>query len=143
MAKRVVRKKKRSITRPPQVNYKGRLRQFDIPDGLPSPREIREELKEYRDVLEGRLDPPMQKGVMTLMEVAEGYFSRACSIEMEILEALNTEVIDKSHPLNAVRTQEIRVFKELSKGAAELGSRRITFENLRFQQENRGLESLR
>lgn len=123
-------------------SYKGKVRQFRLGQGLPEPSEIRRELRGYRDVLMGREDPPMQKGVMTLMEVAEGYFARACEIEQEILEAQQEGRITKTGEYNTLRTQEIRSYKELFKSATELGSRRLTFENVRMQQEMRGLESI-
>lgn len=139
-------KKKRTVkvTKgvPKKPSYKGRVRQFRLGQGLPSPEAIRNELKGYRDILMGREDPPIQKGVMTLMEVAEGYFSRACEIEQEILEAQQEGRLPKTGEWNTLRTQEIRSYKELFKSATELGSRRLTFENVRVQQEMRGLESI-
>lgn len=140
--KKVVRSVKGVKKRP---NYKGRVREFRLGRGLPDPQEIREELKGYRDVLFGRKEPPLDKGVMTLMEVAEGYFSRVCEIEQNILEAQANGVLPseaKKNPYHTLRTQELRSYKEMFKSATELGSRRITFENLRTQQEMRGLESL-
>lgn len=139
MSKRVVRTKKGAPIPP---KYKGRVREFTLGSGLPSPEKITRELKEYRDVLAGRADPPIQKGVATMLEVAEAYFSRACDIEQDILIAAREGRITKSSPYHSIRTQEIRSFKEQAKSAAELGSRRITWENLRYQQELRGLESL-
>lgn len=136
MSKRkVVRKHK------PQV-YKGSVREFRVGSGLPKPEEVRAELEEYRDVLMGRKEPPLEKGVITLMEVANGYFSRACEIEQLILQAKAEGWLPKNMGYETLRTQEIRSFKELSKSATELGSRRITFENLRFEQETRGLDAL-
>lgn len=138
-------KKKKVVTKkgvPKPKSYKGKVRQFTLGEGLPSVTAIQEELDGYREVLFGREDPPIDKGVMTLMEVAEGYYSRACEIEQLIYRAIADGVIPKSHPLNSLRTQEIRSFKEMTKSATELGSRRITWENVRTQQEMRGLESL-
>lgn len=136
MTRRVVRRA------PAPVSYKGKLRSFKIPAGLPTPTEIRDEMEHYRDVLHGRADPPIQKGVITLMEVAEGYFSRLCEIEQLILRAKAEGTLPAGMGYESLRTQEIRSFKELSKAATELGSRRLTFENLRYQQEMRGLESI-
>lgn len=142
------KKKKKVITKAPKhqpqsQRYKGgQIRGFKLGEGLQSPTEIRDELEEYRDVLFSRREPPIDRGVITLMEVAEGYFSRACEIEQLILRAKAEGWLPKNQGYETLRTQEIRSFKELSKSATELGSRRITFENLRFQQETRGLESL-
>lgn len=93
-----------------------------------------------RDVLMGREDPPVELGVITLMEVANGYFSRACEWEQMILQGKAEGWLPKGY--DQLRTQEIRSFKELTKGATELGSRRITAENLRVEQEVRGLDAL-
>lgn len=136
MARKVVRKHK------PQPSYKGSVRQFRLGSGLPEPKAIRRELEDMRDVLMGRKEPPMQKGVATLMEIANGYFSRACEIEQLIYTAKAEGWLPKNKGYEQLRTQEIRSFKELSKAATELGSRRITFENLRYQQETRGLDAL-
>jgi hypothetical protein len=138
--KKVIAKK--GVTKKP--SYKGKVRQFTLGSGLPSPNDIREELYGYREVLFGRQDPPLDKGVMTLMEVAEGYFSRACELEQLIYRAIaeGRLVGNAKKEYSALRTQEIRSFKEMSKSATELGSRRITWENIRVQQENRGLESI-
>jgi hypothetical protein len=122
--------------------YRGSVRHFRIPRGLPSPQEIRDELHGYRDVLHGWEDPPLEKGVMTLMETAEAYFSRTCGIEQEILEAIANGVIKPKSEYHTLRTQEIRSYKEMFKSATELGSRRITFENSQTQKEFRGLESI-
>ena len=45
------------------------------------------ELREYTNILLGREDPPIDRGVMTLMELAEAYHARAKEIEMELLDA--------------------------------------------------------
>lgn len=142
MSKKVKRKVVRAPAPTKRPDYKGKLRQFRIPSGLPTPDEIRKEIEHYRDVLHGRAEPPIQKGVMTLMEVAEGYFSRACEMEQMIYQGKAEGWLPKNMGYEQLRTQEIRSFKELAKAATDLGSRRITFENLRFQQENRGMESL-
>lgn len=126
---------------PKRPKYNGSVRHFKLNRGLPTVEAIRSELAGYRDVLLGEVDPPTQKGVMTLMEVAEAYFSRACELEQLILEAQRQGTTVRKE-YQQVRTQEIRSFKEMAKSAAELGSRRITFENLRMQQEQRGRESI-
>lgn len=140
-----MKKKKKVIVHkgvPKKREYKGRVREFRLGQGLPAPEVIREELRAYRDVLLGHEEPPINRGVLTLMEVAEGYFSRACDIEQQILEAQQTGRITKNGPYNSLRTQEIRSFKEMAKSATELGSRRLTAENLRAQQEMRGMEAI-
>lgn len=141
--KKVVRRPVRKVGRPTKPHaYKGKVREFRLGSGLQSPSEIRAELEEYRDVLMGRVDPPIERGVITLMEVANGYFSRACEIEQLILQAKAEGWLPKNKGYETLRTQEIRSFKELSKGATELGSRRITAAQQRYEQERTGLEAI-
>jgi hypothetical protein len=109
---------------------------------LASPTEIREELAGYRDVLMGRAEPPLFKGIQTLMEVANGYFSRACELEQLIYTAKAEGWLPSGKGYETLRTQEIRSFKELAKGATELGSRRMTWEQRQREHENRGLDAL-
>lgn len=95
-------------------------------DSLTTVAEMHLELQDYVEVLMGHLPPPMENGILTLMEVANAYYSRAKEIEMLILAGERDEVIDKGSPLYRFRTGELRSFIELAKGAAELGSRRLT-----------------
>ena len=118
-----------------------RVRQFRLGEGLPKPEQIREELESMRDVLLGRVDAPINKGVLTLQEISDAYFGRACELEQLILAAQAEGKIPKSSPYHGLRTQEIRSFKELTKSAAELGSRRLTYESLRWEQEKTGRET--
>jgi hypothetical protein len=129
--------KTRKIRNP---QYKGSIRFWDIPNGLPHPEDIRQEMEDMRQVLMGREEPPIEMGVATLMEVANGYFSRACEWEQLILAAKARKQLPAGY--ETLRTQEIRSFKELAKGATELGSRRITWEQKRREQEMRGLEGI-
>lgn len=117
-----------------------RLRTFKIGEGLPEPEEISEELEQMRDILMGREDSPVT-GVLALMEVADAFFARACELEQMILAAVREGHITKSSAYQQIRTQEIRSFKELSKSAAELGSRRVTVEQMVQEKERRGMES--
>jgi hypothetical protein len=117
------------------------LRSFHVGEGLPKSTEITVELEDMRDVLMGRVAPPVG-GVLSLMEVADAYFARACELEQMILAAVREGRITKTDPRNSIRTQEIRSFKELAKSAVELGSRRITVEQMTQEQERRGLEGV-
>ena len=119
-----------------------RVRQFSVGAGLPKPQEIRDELEDMRNVLLGRCDAPVgaPSGLLMLQEVADMYFGRACEIEQLILEATAEGSIAKNSPYHQIRTQEIRSFKDQAKSAFELGSRRVTFERLLFDQEQTGRE---
>lgn len=85
-----------------------------------------QELSDYVDVLLGRVQPPVDKGVLTLMECAEAYHARAKEMEMELLE-LEAEgaVIRGSRPYK-FRTGKLRSFIELTAKTIDLGSRRVT-----------------
>lgn len=104
----------------------------DVPvlDGLPSVDECKDELLEYCDVLLGRVDPPVDHGVMSLLEVADAYHARALEMEMRIHEAERTGNVVKGSDYYRFRTGALRSFIALSKSAAERGSRRLTHEQL-------------
>lgn len=122
-----------------------RIRKFRIGDApVVKVQDLRDELADMRAVLLGEVDPPVMLGISTLYEVAEGYFSRACSIEQQILGMFNSPAIPNTPAivaLNKFRASELRSFKEMAKSAAELGSRRITAADLQHRQEIRGRES--
>lgn len=80
-----------------------------------------------RDVLMGREEPPVDRGVLTLMEVADAYFARAKEMEQVILRAEADGNVIKSSKTYKFRTGELRSFIELAKGACEVGSRRVTY----------------
>ena len=80
-------------------------------------------------------------GVLALMEVADAYYARSCELEQLILTATREGHIPKTSKYQQIRTQEIRSFKEMAKSAVELGSRRVTVEQLLQEKERRGLES--
>ena len=60
------------------------------------------------------------------MECAEVFHARAREIEQLILRGENEKEILKGTELSKFRTQELRSFIELTRGAIELGSRRLT-----------------
>lgn len=101
------------------------VRMFEIAGGLKL-GDLKDELDEYLDVLMGRADPPVDAGIMTLMEVAEAYHARACEIEMNILRAEQEGRVSKGDPFYRFRTGQLRSFLELCKRAVDLGSRRLT-----------------
>lgn len=111
----------------------GRLRDFELPDGLPSPMHIHEELQDMTDVLLGRVDPPVNNGAMTLMEVADAYHARASELTMLIQKGEREGTIDKGDPHYKVRTGELRTFLELVKRTSDLGSRRVTAAKMEYE----------
>lgn len=104
----------------------GSVRAFHVGAGFNVPQ-MSQELSGYTDVLLGRALPPVDVGVMTLMEIAEAYHARAREMEMEILEAERMgAVLPKSGPYK-FRTGKLRSFIEMTKETIDLGSRRVTY----------------
>lgn len=100
------------------------------------------ELEDMRDVLLGRAEMPTGiGGPLALMEVADAYFGRACEIEQIILRKEREGRISSDSALSRFRKGELRSFKEQAKSACDLGSRRLTADSLRFEQERLGRES--
>jgi hypothetical protein len=94
----------------------------------------RDEIDEMRNVLLGRQQPPIDRNVITLFEVADAYFARAKEIEQIIMRAEADGQVLRGTKTYKFRTGELRSFIELSKGACELGSRRVTY--WKAEQEN-------
>ena len=107
-----------------------KVRDIPVALGLSTLEELEEELFGYVDVLLGRQEPPIDNGIMTMMEVADGYLARAYEIEMMILAAERNKDILRSNPYVKFRTGELRSFIELARKATDLGSRRLTMARL-------------
>lgn len=107
-------------------------------EGLPQDVDVlASELQVYWDVLLGRMAPPVDLGVATLMEVAQMYLARAQEIDAKIkrLERRG-ESVGRANPYYKFRTGELRTFIEMTTKAFELGSRRVTV--ARMEQEAAG-----
>lgn len=103
---------------------------------------LSDELEDYMETLMGRQPPPTDSGVMTLQEVATAYYARGQEINMVILRLERNKECAKGGKLNKFRTGELRAFLELTKRAADLGSRRLTAEQLIYtmRHDHNGLE---
>lgn len=121
---------------PDSTNSGKSVRQFSLGDGLGELDGLRDEIDSYWDVLLGRVDPPVNKGISTLMEVAEAYHARANEIFSLIQRKEATGQIMKTGALYKFRTGELRTFIEATKRTVELGSRRITMAGLEFEFED-------
>lgn len=124
------------------VQFSQRLVVVPLPEGLPTDDEIYEELHGYTDVLLGRVDPPVNSPYLALAEVATAYYARACEIEMLIREAEQTGAVSRGSMYYKIRTGILRTFIEMSKKMSDLGSRRLTQEQLLTQQRRDAGESL-
>lgn len=104
--------------------------------GLPKLLELRAELSRYVEVLLGREDPPIDNGVLTLMEYASAVHARALEMNMLIHRAETNGQVAKGTTYYKFRTGELRDFIDLSKAAMELGSRRLTSAQLAFDMQD-------
>lgn len=112
----------------------GRLIDIPLPAGLPDPEDIEDELDDMMAVLLGRVNPPINRGVHTLQEVATAYYARAQELVLLIQRGERDGAIPKGSTYYQLRTGELRTFVELAKRAADLGSRRLTAEQIRREQ---------
>jgi hypothetical protein len=117
---------------------KHQIRAFRIGEGMPDPNDLSGELHDMLQVLMGRAEPPIDVGVMTMMEVASAYHARALEIQMLLHEGEREGRIAKGGALYKFRTGELRDFIEIAKYASELGSRRLSAETLLFDQARYG-----
>jgi hypothetical protein len=126
---------RRFVVRKAPIQTSNRLRSpaLNLGEGVGKVGDLSAEIKRYTDVLLGRVDPPMDAGVATLMECADAYYARACEIDILIHEGEREFEIGKGDPLYKFRTGELRSFLELTKRAQEMGSRRITLAQLMMQ----------
>lgn len=118
-----------------------RLRGVVVGIDLPNISKMQVELLDMTDVLIGRVDPPVWAGHLTLMEVADAYYARAAEMTMLIQSKEREGIVGKGDSLYKFRTGELRTFMEMAKRAADLGSRRLTEEQLKFEQSRLGRDS--
>ena len=98
--------------------------------------EMREEIDEMKDVLLGRVKPPVDTGITTLMEISEAYHARGVEMSMGLhRQEANGQVLKGSGHYK-FRTGELRDFIELCRRAMDMGSRRVTA--LQMEMEARG-----
>lgn len=91
---------------------------------------MKEELQVYTDILLGRVDPPIDSGVLTLMECAEAFHARAKEMEMSLLNSEAEGVVLRGSGQYRFRTGALRSFIEMCAKAIDLGSRRVTHANM-------------
>ena len=111
-----------------------KLTEVKTSEGLPSPAEIQEELLDYCDVLLGRAQPPVQSPYLDLCEIASAYFARASELDILIHWEEQQQRVMRGHPLYKIRTGQLRSFMDMAKKMADLGSRRLTQEQLLYNQ---------
>lgn len=119
----------------------GHLRAVPMGTGVPAIPKMTEELMNMTDVLLGRTKPPIDAGHLTLMEVADAYFARASEMTMLLQQAEREGTVTRGSAHYKFRTGELRTFMEMAKRAADLGSRRLTEEQLHWEMQMHGRES--
>lgn len=118
------------VRHPRHVQFGQRLTSVPLPAGLPTVEAILAELHEYWDVLLGRVDPPVDSPYLGLMECAVAYYSRAQELDALIHEGEGTGAVKKSDPYYRVRVGPLRAFLEAARKHCDLGSRRLSQEDL-------------
>jgi hypothetical protein len=129
-----VRVVKATHPRTVHVQFGYRLTEVKLPEGLPTYEEVLDELFGYTDVLLGRVDPPVTSPYLTLAEVAAAYYARAREIEMLIYQGEQDHSIPRGSVFYKLRTGLLNSFIEMSKRLYDLGSRRLTQEDLLTRQ---------
>lgn len=125
----------------PYTGYnRNRLRVIPVGEGIADIEDLRAELSEYWDVLLGRIDAPLQ-GPLALMETADMFYARASEMNALILRGEQDGSVPAGSQLRKFRTGELRDFREVARGAAALGSRRLTATAVEIEQAKLGRES--
>ena len=132
---------KRKPGRAKPVKSRSAVRAFHVAEGLPNVTKMMEELQDYTDVLLGRVEPPVKRGTLTLMEIADTYYARAAELTMLLQAGEREGTVIKGSGHYKFRTGELRTFMEMCKRAADLGSRRLTDEALELDRARLGRES--
>ncbi len=117
------------------------LRAFRVGEGVPSIPQMMSELQDMTDILLGREVPPVELGYLTLLETADAFFGRASELTMLLQQAEREGRVIRGSGHYKFRTGELRTFMEMAKRAADLGSRRLTQEQLEFERARYGRES--
>ena len=123
---------RRSTSR--EIQFTRRVTSVPVGWGISSLDDLHDEFLGYANVLLGRDESPMVSPYLALQEVAAVYYARACEVEMLIHEGTRTGQIAVGSPLNKFRTGALRSFLAMSKMMSELGSRRLSEEQLLHQQ---------
>jgi hypothetical protein len=123
---------RRATTKDAQVTQT--LLPTPVGHGLPLVYELDKELKGYMDILLGREEPPIESPYLSLMEVATAYYARALEIDALIhIEEREMRVL-RGSDYYKFRVGELRAFIELAKKCCDLGSRRLSQEQMLSEQ---------
>jgi hypothetical protein len=98
-----------------------------LPQGMPPIEELRLEIDDMVDVLNGHEEPDIALGELTLLEVSTAYLGRALEWQGILHRAEITGDVLKSSPAYLFRTRELASFIDLCKAKVALGQRRVTW----------------
>lgn len=107
-----------------------------VGEGLQALNSMKKELDQMLDVLFGRVASPIDRGILTLMEVSQAYFARGQEMTMDILRQEQEGMVLPSSALSKFRKGELRHFLELTKSAIDLGSRRVTVAQQQYEERH-------
>jgi hypothetical protein len=109
--------------------------------GLPTLEECFDELKMYAEDLARYYDPDVPIGnTLDLLEVATAYLARAFDIERQLHQREQILSLPRGCPEQRFRTGALESFISQAKVCRDLGSRRLSFAQLRYDSEKTGRE---
>lgn len=117
------------------------LRSFKLEEGLPDINSLQSEINDMLDVLMGRVPPPITTGVTTLMEVADAFYARLTEIAILIKRKEDSGSIKRGSAYYKFRTGELRLMMDMVSKTTQLGSRRLSAAQLKYDKERSGMES--
>lgn len=115
---------------PQNVQFGMRVSEVRLPVGLGTYDEIMDELFGYVEVFKGAKDAPVNSPYLQLMEVATAYLTRAYEIEMLIYQGEHNGDIKRGEKHYHLRTGPLASFINTARRMADLGSRRLSQEDL-------------
>ena len=116
---------------PSDVQASRSMLAFQVPLGLPrTPDEAWHEIYAYVQVLTGNAPPPVRSPYLEMMEVATAYLARGLLMDALILQAERDGRIERGSAWQKFRTGELDRFLSMCRRAADLGSRRLTQEQV-------------
>lgn len=118
------------VAAPTHVQFGQRVCDVPLPEGLGDYDAIMDELLGYVQVLKGLADAPVNSPYLQLMEVATAYLVRGYEIEMLIHSAEHDGSVERGSALFKLRTGPLEAFINTCRRMADLGSRRLSQEDL-------------
>ena len=96
------------------------------------------------NVLLGRQLPPTKLlgSSLALMEVADAYFARASEIKMMIQRFEREDRVLRGSPHYKFSRGELQTFMDMARKASELGSRRLTQDQMKAEAARTGRDSI-